>query len=1842
MKKRMLSWFLCAVMVLTMLPMSVWAEEPEETNEPAETAEITDVIPAEEAAQEEAAQEEAAPEAPAAESEPARDIPVGAPAEFGSNGLSWELDNAGVLTINGEYSYSDMDWYNEDGTGANGGDDLPWKDSRDQIKKVVIGENVYSIGRYAFANCTNLETIEFAGSYFGSIEDYAFTGCTKLASLQVPERCSVKTYAFSGCTGLTDVVLTSYNSIVQYAFQGCTGLNKLVLNAYGCSLNENSFAGCSNLKTIIMKRSATISNSAFDENMDAQIYFPASQFYDYSNYESQDEFPQYGGHLTWNKVEFKVEVDGSYSRSVAPKGSVTMQAKVTAEDPKAVTYQWKRNYTDAQGNYHYDEVIEGANAASYTAENVTARTTYYCYADDGYGNNDYVYWSVYIENNLELERQGDGDVPVEYDKSTTLKAVATATDLSAATYRWTKGYTDAEGYYQNETIEGATGNTYTVEHVTAPATYTCYVNDGYGSNDSVSWDVFVDNGLTLTRVGEEEITVRPKTDVELKATFTAADKTGLKVEWVDSGGNVLATSTDLEAGTTSATVKNVTGSKWINCTITDRFNNEQSVSYQVRVNNDFSAAIVGKEDVCVQPNGSAELKVDVKAFDTEGLTCTWSGGGDKMTLTPSETQPATSCTLSNVTGQGTVECNVRDAYGNSRWLTFYVHVDNNFSLLATSPTELYVEGEKDVTLSVKYTALDKTDLQTEWSIWYGGEGLQLEKNAEDPTVCTVKKVDKPVTVQFYLADRYGNNESVYFEISVDNELEILGETNPNITLEKNGSTTLKVEAIAKDTTGMKYTWDYYTGSESCGTLTPSQSDPSQCTVSNVTESFGVSCEVADRFGNTEYAYYRIYVKADSETPTPTQNDYISVWCLGSSTVYGEKVGDPAKMQVRVYFEPEDMELVYQWYKGSYYGTHQAVEGADTDTLTVNAAETSTQYYCLVHKKGDESLKDYATFTVRVGNNFSVEPEGETRRIVAAGDNVKLKVNATATVTEGLTFKWSVSDSNGSRTLSQATTDTLSVENIRGKATYTCTVSDKYGNRDSAYFYITVDNGLTATAVGSTDVKVSEIGGSTKLEVSVDAKDKTGLTYRWSGSSRFAVIPGDDMLTCQVKDVRYSGNVTFTVTDAYGNTKSVDFTVGVDNTIAAAAEGESVIYVLPGEGTTLKVNATATIPDSLLYRWSVYKPTVGYSEKLTNIADSLKLDEVDANGQYTCTVSDRYGSPEETVTFTVRVNNKFSVSADGETNCFVEEGKSAALKVKATATVTEGMTYEWRKNNKMMPDATTNSLQLDNITYAATYRCIVTDKFGNSANVTFRVGVANDLEVSCDGGNKRFVEKDADATLKVNVTAKNKEGLKYEWRNREDMLDDATTDTWTVKKVTGPDTYWCTVTDQYGNSDTVSFSVGVDNNFFVAAKGEKRRYVALNATATLTVDVTARETDGMTYEWHSNNSSANYEDVKGATLTTKPITAYEEFYCTVTDKYGNTGKALFAVGVENGFTVSTVGSSELFVKPGKTVTVEVKATAAKGALTYQWYEDNTSTYTTARKDVTGPVLTSSPIQGYTEIWCMVTDIYGNSAEAWYGVTPRETVVAEGTYDNGMTWQIEDVDGGMVLSISGEGQVPATQPEAMNEYKAKVDTVKLSQGITGIAANAFTGFTAVKDLYVESYQKDSWANFSATAAGLPAATVNHFWKDVSVKVETGVAATEAAPVTFQLIDSEGNTVSDSTETSKTQSLENVADGTYTMQVAQKGCVTRKVEVEVKQGETAIPTVTLVQVGNLNGKSDAQGNETDATDMQCLFTFLSTNEMEGELADDQEYFQAVADVNSDGITDILDYQALYTMIG
>ncbi len=172
-----------------------------------------------------------------------------------SNNLTWTLDSEGTLTITGSGQMSDFEFMQS-----------PWIDNIQLIRKIVISENVTSIGEFAFWGCDNLASIVIADSVT-TIGRAAFAECNALTSINLPNNLvSIGSDAFAPCAGLISITIpNSVITIGQGAFTGCSSLKNISLSSNLDKIEGYMFSGCSSLESITIPVGVKeIGNKAFN------------------------------------------------------------------------------------------------------------------------------------------------------------------------------------------------------------------------------------------------------------------------------------------------------------------------------------------------------------------------------------------------------------------------------------------------------------------------------------------------------------------------------------------------------------------------------------------------------------------------------------------------------------------------------------------------------------------------------------------------------------------------------------------------------------------------------------------------------------------------------------------------------------------------------------------------------------------------------------------------------------------------------------------------------------------------------------------------------------------------------------------------------------------------------------------------------------------------------------------------------------------------------------------------------------------------------------------------------------------------------------------------------------------------------------------------------------------------------------------------------------------------------------------------------------------------------------------------------------------------------------------
>ena len=145
---------------------------------------------------------------------------------------------------------------------------LPWDKYTRRIERVIIDENVASLGAYALANLQSLTSVTIPGG-IASIPEGLFYG-SQVTSIVIPSSiASIGASAFEGCTKLETVTFAGGSqcaSVNEKAFYGCSALTKVDLPENLESIEAYAFAGCTKLASInVSENTKYITSNAFEK-----------------------------------------------------------------------------------------------------------------------------------------------------------------------------------------------------------------------------------------------------------------------------------------------------------------------------------------------------------------------------------------------------------------------------------------------------------------------------------------------------------------------------------------------------------------------------------------------------------------------------------------------------------------------------------------------------------------------------------------------------------------------------------------------------------------------------------------------------------------------------------------------------------------------------------------------------------------------------------------------------------------------------------------------------------------------------------------------------------------------------------------------------------------------------------------------------------------------------------------------------------------------------------------------------------------------------------------------------------------------------------------------------------------------------------------------------------------------------------------------------------------------------------------------------------------------------------------------------------------------------------------
>ena len=595
------------------------------------------------------------------------------------------------------------------------------------------------------------------------------------------------------------------------------------------------------------------------------------------------------------------------------------------------------------------------------------------------------------------------------------------------------------------------------------------------------------------------------------------------------------------------------------------------------------------------------------------------------------------------------------------------------------------------------------------------------------------------------------------------------------------------------------------------------------------------------------------------------------------------------------------DLTYQWYYRNAGETTWRTSSCKEASYHVTSALAldGRQFKCKVKDAYDKTAEtNVVTLTLPVAK-ITKQPKDVT---VGYGEKAVVTIAATGDV---LKYTWEYSNDGGtnwnpSSYTGTAYSQTMTVP-VDGRM-LRCTVTDKYGNTAHSN-EVTLKIDRTELKITAQPKSVSAPSGE-KAVISVTAVGD-GLRYQWQYSTDNGVTWKDSsckartytqtlsaavdgrLLRCVVDDV-YDDGVYKTTSEAKLSVQRTELKITQHPQSVTAAYGTKATFTVAATGDGVKYQWWYKNADDTDWNKSSCTSRT-YSQTLNEKVDGRKL---------RCVVTDAYGDtevPSKEATITVQ-RKELAITAHPKSVANYE-GVKVSVSVSATG---DGLKYQWQYSDD--DGASWKTSSCTSRTYSQTLnasvdgrmlRCKVTDAYGNGPKTSNAATLDTRFKAKITTQPASVKVFDGDKA-KVSIAATG-DGIKYQWYYSTDGGNSfskssctATSYSQTMSKSIDGRKLYCVVTDKYGNTaKSNTITLGMKKTVQITSQ-PKSQTKDEGEKATFTVKATG---DGLKYQWYySTNGGSSFSKsscVKATySQTAKASVDGRQFYCVVTDAYGN--------------------------------------------------------------------------------------------------------------------------------------------------------------------------------------------------------------------------------------------------------------------------------------------------------------------------------------------------------------------
>ncbi len=1159
--------------------------------------------------------------------------------------------------------------------------------------------------------------------------------------------------------------------------------------------------------------------------------------------------------ITFDTVIPTLNVTASTAQKFSVKADETVELGVTVTangSDMPITYTWTKN----------GQLIENADKDTYSFKASTG--TYKCTVSDGY-NTSSVEFTVTVST---LTAQAGIVNTTLYSKpnvSNTLSVAATSS--LPVTYKW---------YANDALVNGETGSTYSP----APSTttnYTCRVSDGVNTAD-VSFKIIVPE---LSVSGGKNIVAASGEEFTMQVFATSDSNKAITYQWYKGNSAI--------SGETSSTCKTSTsGATSYSCKISDGYT-EKTVEFTVSIPS-FSAEASTDTDIKVKSGSKVTMGVTATSEGSDqSLSYTWMKGSEVLSNEKSNeltAYPSDNCTYS---------CVVSDGH-NSKTISFTITVPKLVSS-AVSSSEVIVASNATAKLQVSASSSEPVSYS-----WYvSGSTTPISgatKDTYSPTVSASASYVCKIT------DGY-NTAEYTFSVKVPS----LTADAATKTFKVKSGDPVSMQVNASTDYGNDITYHWYTSSND----QPVAGEASDKLTVNPTASIGYYCLVSDGY-NSKKVEFTISV------PTLTVS--------ASVTSFTIVAGDDQALSISATTDSGN-QITYSWYEK---GKENTVLGTGT-SVTVSPTQ-STVYTCKVGDGFNEKTMDF-TVSVDQPNLKDATSEDDRNKIVKKGASVTLtaKVESNTTVTYQWQYLRNGSFVNDNTNNGKKKTYSVSPSE---STQYRCVVTNKNGASIRIIYNVTVP-----TLTDNTTTTSYTISKNTSVDLSVNIEGTGDLTYVWKKGSQTLSVSDPSLNTGNLQS---SATYTCKVSDGYGNSKTVTFTITVP-TLALNGGNNETVNIGKNKEFTLDTIASGT--GKLTYSWTRIE---GNSSSAVGSDSSTFNSHESSDVKYTCTVTDTYGN-SVTKTFSIKVHSFTVVQSDSNVNIY--NGDSCDLSVTVNG-ATGTVNYSWKAKGSDEIIGTGSSIKVKP-NKTTEYSCTVSDSYYEET-FTFTVIVGNAVltDNTSDSAKNQTVANGSTVVMTPVILSSEQE-ISYQWARFENgtwtNIDGASASSYSPK-VNSTSKFRCTVTDAYGNSCEVVFDITVP--VLEVAKDSYSYKVGKNKTFNLVPIIKSNTGNTPSYQWYKdgailpNETSATFTGALGSSA---------KYTCVIRDElYNNTQTVTFDVTVYS--LTANADESSLTVVKGNSVQIGVTAeTTSNNAISYKWYsasnspESEMTDYTVAKISVT---------------------------------------------------------------------------------------------------------------------------------------------------------------------------------------------------------------------------------------------------------------------------------------------------